>query len=65
MAFRYLNISQMAEMFGLSRDTIRARLRAGKISPTGKERNAPLYDMTKAAPVIFAAKCEVCDGRVS
>lgn len=50
---RYLNISQMAEMFNLSRDTIRKRLRLANVQAVKQERNAPLYDMAVAGPALF------------
>jgi hypothetical protein len=51
---RYQNISQMAGMFALSRDTVRKRLRAAKVKPHSQERNAPVYDMAIAGPALFA-----------
>lgn len=50
---RYLNISQMAIMFDLSRDTIRKRLRLAGVPPARQDRNAPLYDMAVAGPALF------------
>ena len=53
LAMWYLNISQMADMLDLSRDTVRKRLRSAGIQPVRQERNAPLYDMAKAGPALF------------
>jgi len=50
---RHFNISQIARMFDLSRDTVRKRLRAAGIAPSGKEANAPIYDMAKVGPALF------------
>lgn len=60
MSTRHQNISQMSQMFRISRDTIRARLKAANVAPSGMERNAPVYDVAKAAPAIFAKRCDVC-----
>lgn len=52
---RYLNISQMAAMFQLSRTTVRKRLQAGGVQPL-PERPAPRYpryDMAVAGPALF------------
>lgn len=55
MELRFLNISQMAVMFDLSRDTIRTRLRKGGIKPAKQSAKAPLYDMAKAGPALFVS----------
>jgi DNA-directed RNA polymerase specialized sigma24 family protein len=55
MDLRYLNISQMAAMFALSRDTVRARLRRAGVTPARTTAKAPLYDMVQAGPALFAA----------
>lgn len=54
MDLRYLNISQMAAMFALSRDTVRARLRRAGVTPARTTAKAPLYDMVQAGPALFA-----------
>lgn len=51
---RYLNISQMARMFDLSRDTVRKRLREANVKPYSKVANAATYDMAIAGPALFA-----------
>lgn len=51
---RYLNISEIARMFQLSRDTVRARLVRAKLKPVQYERNAGLYDMRAVGPALFA-----------
>lgn len=54
---RYLNISQMAAMFDLSRTTVRARLRAAALDPVKTDdRQVPLYDMALAGPALFAGQ---------
>ncbi len=53
MTIRYLNISQMAVMFNLSRATIRKRLKDRRVNPVKKKDNVNLYDMAKAGPAIF------------
>lgn len=60
MSDRYLNISQMARLFDLSRDTIRSRLRSAGVTAAKVESKVPFYDVAKAAPVIFAKRCDVC-----
>lgn len=51
---RYQNISQIAAMFDLSRDTVRKRLRAAGVSPTKRdERRIGLYDMALVGPALF------------
>ena len=55
MELRFLNISQMAMMFDLSRDTVRTRLRKAGVVPVKKVANAPLYDMATAGPALFAS----------
>lgn len=53
MTFRYLNISQIAKMFDLSRPTVRARINKAQIKPVDKEGNAPVYDMARVGPALF------------
>lgn len=53
MELRFLNISQMATMFDLSRDTVRLRLRKAGVKPVKQSVRAPLYDMAKAGPALF------------
>ncbi len=53
MELRFLNISQMATMFALSRDTVRARLRKAGVVPAKTTSKAPLYDMAQAGPALF------------
>ena len=52
MTIRYLNISQMAIMFDLSRPTVRSRLKAANV-PKHKDGPVPIYDMAKAGPALF------------
>ena len=53
MVYRYLNISQMAVMFNMSRSTIRKRLNEKLVKPVKKVDSVNLYDMAKAGPAIF------------
>lgn len=55
---RYLNISQIAEMFDLSRNTVRKRLRKAGLEPVKKDaRRHGLYDMALAGPALFSESC--------
>lgn len=53
---RYMNISQMAAAFLLSRDTIRQRLRRAGLKPARFEGRIGKYDMSKAGPALFAGE---------
>lgn len=53
MELRFLNISQIASMFNLSRATVRARLRKAAIHPAKQSAVAPLYDMAQVGPALF------------
>ncbi|WP_274005279.1 hypothetical protein [Vibrio parahaemolyticus] len=50
-----MNITQIAITFGLSRDTVRKRLRAANVGAAmkGKKRE-DLYDMAIAGPALFS-----------
>lgn len=51
---RYMNITQIAVTFDLSRDTVRKRLRAANVSSAMKgKRREDLYDMAQAGPALF------------
>lgn len=51
---RYLNISQIATMFALSRDTVRKRLRSAGVAPAKRgDRRIDLYDMAAVGPALF------------
>ena len=54
MSFRYMNISQMAAMFDLSRPTVRKRLKAANLPPVKSNDKPPVYDMKKAGPALFS-----------
>ena len=54
MTIRYLNISQIAAMFELSRPTVRKRLRRAGVVPHSTSGNASLYEMAKVGPALFA-----------
>ena len=49
------NITKIAEAFGLSRDTVRKRLKAAGVQPVSVDRNAPIYRLSEAAPALFGA----------
>lgn len=52
---RYMNISQMAITFDLSRDTVRKRLRAASVGRAMKGgKGEDLYDMAQAGPALFS-----------
>ncbi|AMO55640.1 hypothetical protein GZ77_09090 [Endozoicomonas montiporae] len=48
------NITQLAEAFGVSRDTVRKRLKQANVLPVDQKRNAPLYLVADAAKAVFA-----------
>lgn len=48
------NLSTLALMFGVHRDTLRKRLQEASVSPVGKRGNAPIYDAADAAQACFA-----------
>lgn len=51
---RYMNITQIAVTFDLSRDTVRKRLRAANVSAKMKgRRREDLYDMALVGPALF------------
>lgn len=51
---RYQNISDMARMFDMSRETIRTRLKKAGVQPAKRDhRRVPLYDLAQAGPAIF------------
>ncbi len=52
---RYMNITQIAITFDLSRDTVRKRLRAANVvsAMKGKKRE-DLYDMAHVGPALFS-----------
>ncbi len=49
------NVTELARMFELSVNTVRARLRAAKVQPELKQGNSPLYKLNKAAQAIYGA----------
>ncbi|ENM3928883.1 hypothetical protein DDM60_002664 [Vibrio cholerae] len=55
MPMRYMNITQIATTFDLSRDTVRKRLRSAGVEPAmlGKKKES-LYDMAIAGPALFS-----------
>lgn len=55
MSIRFLNISQIAVMFDLSRPTVRARLKQAGVVPIDAREHPPLYDMARAGPALFGA----------
>lgn len=47
------NISRLADAFGLHRDTVRKRLVAANVVPSGTRANASVYSLKDAGPAIF------------
>lgn len=47
------NLTRIAEAFGLSRDTVRKRIREAGVQPSGKRGNAPIYNLADVGPVLF------------
>lgn len=49
-----LNISQIAQVFELSRPTVRRRLKVAGVMPVGRVKNIPVYKMSQVGPALFA-----------
>ncbi|BBT82720.1 DUF1441 family protein [Salmonella enterica] len=47
------NITRIAEAFGMSRDTVRKRLREAGVQPKGTRGNAPVYLLADVGPALF------------
>jgi len=47
------NISQIGEMLGFGRNTVRKRLKQANVIPSGREKNADLYLLSEAGPAVF------------
>ncbi len=47
------NISNIAEMLGFGRDTVRKRIKAAELPKAGREGNADLYYLKDAAVALF------------
>lgn len=54
-SIRFLNISQIALMFQMSRPTVRGKLRKANVSPINEQEHPPLYDMAKVGPALFSS----------
>lgn len=53
---KYLNISEIAFVFELSRPTVRKRLKKAKVNPEKRVKGAKrenLYDLAKVGPALF------------
>lgn len=50
------NITRIAEAFGLHRDTVRKRLKEGRVKPTGKKAGVDVYALADVGPALFAAE---------
>lgn len=48
------NVTRISEAFGLSRDTVRKRLREAGVVPADKRGNAPVYRLSEVGPALFA-----------
>ncbi|MGL5285666.1 MAG: DUF1441 family protein [Aeromonas sp.] len=55
------NVSTIAKMTGLHRDTIRKRLNEAGVKPCGKVSNAPVYHLPDAMQAIFAQQVVSAD----
>lgn len=47
------NITQIGEMFGFGRNTVRKRLKQANVVPSGREGNTSLYLLSDAGPAVF------------
>lgn len=50
------NITRIGEAFGMSRDTVRKRLKAANCRPVDKIRGVPQYALTTVGPALFSAQ---------
>lgn len=50
---RLANVTDIARMFELSVNTVRARLRSAKVGPVMKDGNSPLYRLSQVGPALF------------
>jgi hypothetical protein len=48
------NLTRISEAFGLSRDTVRKRLREAGVTPADKRGNAPVYKLSDVGPALFS-----------
>ncbi len=55
------NISQIADMFGFGRDTVRKRIKHAGIQPAGREGNADLFLLSDAGPAVFGSTGSTAD----
>ncbi|NYZ70467.1 DUF1441 family protein [Endozoicomonas sp. SM1973] len=53
---KQLNITEIAEFYGLHRDTVRNRLRREGIEPVTKIKNTPLYDIAEVEPLFYESE---------
>jgi len=53
-SIRFLNISQIALMFEMSRPTVRGKLKKANVLPINEQEHPPLYDMAKVGPALFS-----------
>lgn len=56
------NVTRLAEGLGLSRDTVRKRLREAGVKPVSKSGNAPVYQLADAAEAVFRSTTESVSG---
>jgi len=47
------NITQIADMFGFHRDTLRKRFKGAGLRASGRDGNADLYLLSEAGPAVF------------
>lgn len=56
------NLTRISEAFGLSRDTVRKRLREAGVNPVDKRGNAPVYQLSDVGPALFANETQAIAG---
>jgi len=56
------NLTRLADAFGLHRDTIRKRLNAAGVVPSGTRNNANVYRLKDVGPALFADSFAGSDG---
>ena len=53
------NLTRISEAFGMSRDTVRKRLREANVQPKLIKRNSPLYSLCDVGPALFSSEHSV------
>lgn len=47
------NVSTIGAALNMSRDTVRKRLREAELEPDGYVSNSPVFELSRAVPVLF------------